>query len=110
MLKLGNRYVKKECLMGNEQKVITFQEFSSHPAEVFDSVLDGTEIIVQRGEGEAIVLMPSVLADEDAVLQEKIEAILEAAGSWADVDTDELLTQLRASRNLNRSHFQRILT
>ena len=86
--------------MGNDQRVITFQEFSSHPAEVFESVLDGTEIIVQRGEGEVIVLMPSTLASDDAIIQGKVEAILAAAGSWSDVDTDELLTQLRASRNL----------
>lgn len=87
--------------MGNERKVISYQEFSSHPAEVFESVLDGTEIVVQRGVGESITLKPGILPNEDIAIQKKIEAILAAAGSWSDVDTDELLIQLRASRNLS---------
>ena len=87
--------------MVNEYKVISFQEFSKHPAEVFDSVVDGAEIVVRRDDGEAITLMPGASTSDDAALQKKIEAILAAAGSWNDVDTDELLAQLRASRTLS---------
>jgi hypothetical protein len=87
--------------MGNGHKVISFQEFSSHPTEVFEAVLDGTEVVVQRAEGESITLMPGALSGDEATLQRKIEAILEAAGSWSDVDTDALLAQLRSSRNLS---------
>jgi hypothetical protein len=32
--------------MGNQQKIITFQEFSTHPVEVFEQVLQGDEVIV----------------------------------------------------------------
>jgi hypothetical protein len=93
--------VQKGYLMGNERKVISYQEFSTHPTEVFELVLDGAEIVVKRGEGETITLMPGALPDDDAALQKKIEAILAAAGSWSDVDTDELLIELRANRNIS---------
>lgn len=87
--------------MGNERKVISYQEFSSHPDAVFESVLDGAEIVVQRGEGESITLTPGTTPNNDRTVQKKIEAILAAAGSWSDVDTDALLAQLRASRHLS---------
>jgi hypothetical protein len=86
--------------MPHEHKVISYEEFSNHPTEVFESVLDGAEIVVQRGEGESITLTPSASTRNDITLQKKIEAILAAAESWSDVDTDELLAELRASHNL----------
>jgi hypothetical protein len=86
--------------MGNKCKVISYQEFSSHPDTVFESVLDGAEIVVQRGEGESITLTPGTMPNNDVVIQKKIEVILAAAGSWGDVDTETLKAQLRASRDM----------
>jgi hypothetical protein len=86
--------------MRNERKVITFQEFVDHPDEIFEQVLQGEEIVVQSGENESVLLKRTLALEDEAILQRKIAALLSAAGSWADRDTEALKAQLRASRDM----------
>jgi hypothetical protein len=86
--------------MGNQRKVISFKEFSDHPEEVFEQVLQGEEIIVQRGKGESVMLNLVDSLNGEELSPEKIAAFLSAAGGWADMDTETLKAQLRASRDM----------
>lgn len=86
--------------MANERKVISYQEFSNHLAEVFEQVLQGEEVVVQRGNGESVVLNVADSTNGETLAPEKLAAFLSAAGSWADVDTETLKAQLRASRDM----------
>jgi hypothetical protein len=84
--------------MSHARKIITYQEFSTHLAEVFESVLQGEEVVVQRAEGESVKL--SAAENGEALPPEKLAAFLSAAGGWADMDTETLKAQLRASRDM----------
>jgi hypothetical protein len=86
--------------MPTNRKVISFEEFSDHPQEVFERVLHGEEVIVQRGKGEAVVLNLDDSSNGTALPPEKLAAFLSAAGGWADMDTETLKAQLRASRDM----------
>ena len=86
--------------MENKRKVISFQEFAEHPIEVFEQVLQGAEVVVERDTGESIVLNVTESAHKEKLSPEKLKAFLSAAGSWSDVDTEALKAQLRASRDM----------
>jgi antitoxin (DNA-binding transcriptional repressor) of toxin-antitoxin stability system len=91
---------REENPMSHERKVITYQEFSNHLAEVFESVLQGEEVVVQRAGGESVKLSAAESTDGEALPPEKLAAFLSAAGGWADMDTETLKAQLRASRDM----------
>ena len=84
---------------------ISFDEFSDNLARIFDRVIiEGKEIVVEKGEGELVSLKPARRADprRRTVTKEDDEAFLSAAGGWADVDTDAFLKDIYESRKSSR--------
>jgi hypothetical protein len=86
--------------MGHATTVISYEEFERNLAEIFEQVLQGEEVVVQRAEGESIVLNPAESVHDEVLPPEKLAAFLSAAGGWADMDTETLKAQLRASRDI----------
>jgi hypothetical protein len=86
--------------MATSRKVVSFEEFSEHPRELFERVLHGEEVIVRRGKGEAVALNLADATDGVELSPAQLAAFLSAAGGWADLDTETLKAQLRASRDM----------
>jgi type IV secretory pathway VirJ component len=86
--------------MPTEGKVITYQEFLSHTAEIYEQVLQGERVVVQRDVDEVIVLNVAEQKSGKSLSPAQLASFLSAAGGWADMDTESLKAQLRASRDM----------
>ena len=90
--------------MVSERKVISYQEFLNHPAKIYEQVLQGEEIVVRRSKDESVVLNVPMVGDDEKLPPEKLATFMSAAGGWADMDTETLKAQLRASRDMPPLH------
>ena len=87
--------------MDKELRKISFNEFATNLARIFDRVIsDNIGLIIEK-EGNARVILKPVRSRRK--LRKKsaadYKAFLSAAGSWAALDTDRLVADIYASRS-----------
>jgi antitoxin (DNA-binding transcriptional repressor) of toxin-antitoxin stability system len=82
---------------------ISFDEFARNLAQIVERVIsEGESVVIETGTGERVALKPAVRAKprRRKKTKEDDEALLSAAGGWADVDADALIKQIYASRTI----------
>ncbi len=87
--------------MAEAVKRIPYDEFASHLADFFERVTrDNETILVEREDGEAVVLKPVETGEpgKRKRTKEEHEAFLASAGGWSDVDA--FLEKIYESRNM----------
>mgnify|MGYP001552155958 CR=1 FL=1 len=92
--------------MAEASERTSFDEFFNNLVSVFDRVISkGEEVVVEKGEGELVSLKRARRANprHQTVTKEDDEALLSAAGGWADVDTDAFLEDIYESRRSSRA-------
>ena len=69
---------------------VRFEEFLDNLEAIFERVLAGDEIVVERADGELVTLKPGVSngVPRRRKKAKNLAALRAAAGSWSDVDTD----------------------
>jgi len=80
---------------------IPTNEFPQALVAIFDQVVhEKTAIAVENETGDRVLLRPMAPAEQTprAKTDEDYRAFLSVAGSWRDVDTDALLSELYSSR------------
>ncbi len=86
---------------------ISFEELAGNLADVFNKVRkEHTSIVVEYATGEKFVIKPLRPTKVSIRPRRKrtkadYEAFLAAAGSWSDVDTDELKKHIYESRAIS---------
>lgn len=86
-------------------KTIPFDEFADNLNAFFDRVVRDREIIVvEREDGEAVVLEPAKATGRRKRKRTAAdhEAFLSSAGGWSDVDVDTFLKNVYESRKSSR--------
>lgn len=87
---------------------IPYEEFAADLDQIIERIVRTREtVVVETGHGEVITLRPGMADAPDAHSQpqktvEDYEAFLAAAGSWKDVDTDQLINDIYTSRRSSR--------
>ncbi len=80
---------------------IPLGELVGHPARVLDRVVRERKPILVEKRGKVLVLLTPIRARLPKQLKKKSadrKAFLAAAGSWQDLDTDNLIADIYASR------------
>jgi hypothetical protein len=90
--------------MTHDRPSVPFDEFTTNPARFFNQVLrDHETVIIKKAEGELVALRP--LAPPKLRRRKKTKAdyaaFLASAGSWHDVDTEELIKHIYKSRSIS---------
>ena len=90
--------------MTHNRLPIPFDEFTTDPARFFDQVIrDHETVIVKKAKGELVALKPVATPRLPRRKKTKadFEAFLASAGSWRDVDTDELISRIYKGRSVS---------
>lgn len=89
--------------MADGDKPMPLVEFTANGAALFERVMrDQTAVVVENERGERAVFKPirTRRIKRRAMTNADWDAFRAAAGSWRDVDTDQLLADIYASRDL----------
>ena len=87
---------------------IPLDEMPDRLRSIFERVLRDKEVVVVDAGEDGVVTLTSGEPQDARALppgksEEDYQAFLESFGSWEDVDTDQLLRDIRASRKISRS-------
>jgi len=86
---------------------ISFEELANNVTDVFNRVRAAHKaVVVESANGEKFLIKPLSAAKTHRRRSSKrtkadYEAFLAAAGSWHDVDTDELIKRIYTSRTIS---------
>ena len=92
--------------MTRELRHMSFEEFTTDIARVFERVTGAKEtVVVERENGTAAVLKPLAARRSPrarrVVTEADWEAFLSSAGGWQDLDTDKLVANIYESRRIS---------
>ena len=87
---------------------IPLDEMPDRLRSIFERVLRDKEVVVVDVGEDGVVTLTSGEPEEEHSLppgktEEDYRAFLDSFGGWKDVDTDQLLRDIRASREISRS-------
>ncbi len=90
--------------MNKELTRIPFNEFAANLSRVFDRVVKDKETVMVEKEGRGLAILKPVSSGPRRRRHKSsaaYKAFLAAAGSWKDVDTDQLIADIYASRRIS---------
>lgn len=93
--------------MSNEWR-IPYDEFATHLDEIIERIVRTREtVVVEAGEDVLITIQSTddgqFMTDRGSTkTREDLDAFLASAGSWKDVDTDQLIENIYAGRKSSR--------
>ncbi len=89
--------------MNKELTRIPFNEFAANLSRVFDRVVKDKETVMVEKEGRGLAILKPASSGPRRRRKSSAayKAFLAAAGSWKDVDTDQLIANIYASRSIS---------
>ncbi len=90
--------------MNKELTRIPFNEFAANLSRVFDRVVKDKETVMVEKEGRGLAILKPASSGSRRRRRKSsaaYKAFLAAAGSWKDVDTDQLIANIYASRSIS---------